>query len=366
MTAPPPPGPRKFRRSRNDRVLAGVCGGLAESLAMDPVIVRVLMVVLTFFGGAGIIVYLACWLLMPEDNREASLAERAIARGGRNPWPVLALAGALGLAAVLGAGWVVDGRGLLLIALFVIAAILLTRRDNEPQPLTTSAPATWTSTPEATAPLPPLPPAPPEPARPRSLLGRLTLALVLLTLGVLATADLSGADVPAAAYPAVIVAGAGLGLLVGSRYGRGRWLIALGVLGTLALPPTVFADSYRGDWVDQGESAIAPFDVGGIAANYSYRGGRIVLDLSAVDFTDQNVTTRIEVGVGDTELILPADVDVVSDVELGIGSAELFGSEHNGFGVSESGRDDGADGPGGGTLTVEIEQGVGHVVVHRG
>ncbi len=302
-TAPRPSTTRTFRRSRTDRTLAGVCGGIAESLGMDPVIVRVLVVVLTFFGGAGIIVYGACWILMPEDDRESSLAERAIARGGSSSWPVLVLAGVIGLAVVLGAGWVIDERGVLLIALVVIAAILLARRDSEqgatvspattsPQteppgaePSATAPPTTWSSDPEpsewsstgsgwsaqpaapqwtpssyaATAPLPPLPPEPP---RPRSLLGRVTFALVLLALGVLATADLGGADVPSAAYPALIVAGAGLGLLVGTRYGRGRWLIALGVLGTLALPPAVFADSYRGDWVDQSERAIAPADVG--------------------------------------------------------------------------------------------------------
>jgi phage shock protein PspC (stress-responsive transcriptional regulator) len=240
-TTTDPPGPagpptiRRFRRSRNDRVLAGVSGGLAESLAMDPVIIRVLLVVLTFFGGAGIIVYLACWLLMPEDDRESSLAERAIARGGRTSWPLLVLAGAIGLAAVLSAGWVVDDRGLLLIALFVIAAILLSRRERDltAPPVTTPPPAPFPSgpTPAAapwtagawtpTEPLPPLPPLPaPPPPAPRSLLGRITFALVLLGLGVLAAVDLAGADVPAAAYPALVVAGAGLGLLVGTRSSR--------------------------------------------------------------------------------------------------------------------------------------------------
>jgi phage shock protein PspC (stress-responsive transcriptional regulator) len=343
------------------------------------------MVVLSFFGGAGVIVYIACWLLMPEDDRESSLAERAIARGGSNPWPVLVLAGVLGLVAVLSAGWVVDDRGLLLIALFVIAAILLSRRETEvrtgfpPAPTPPVAPASfaapadtswsapadtsWSTPTGATAPLPPLAPA--DPPAPRSLLGRLTFCLVLLALGALATADLSGADIRAAAYPALVVAGAGLGLLVGSRYGRGRWLIALGVLGALALPPAVFADAYRGDWVDQNKQAITPTDVAGIAPEYSYRGGVVRLDLSGVNFTDQAVTTRIELGVGDTELIVPANVDVITDVDLGIGEAEVFGSEHNGLGVSERGRDDGADGPGGGTLTVEIEQGIGHVEVRR-
>ena len=377
-------------------MLAGVSGGLAESLAMDPVIVRVLMVVLTFFGGAGIIVYLACWLLMPEDDRESSLAERAIARSGRSSWPLLVLAGALGLAAVLSAGWVVDDRGVFLIALFVIAAIVLSRRDTHPQAGTGQAgssqagsgqagwgqtgwgqptpagpsPAPWPSqawAPAATEPLPPLPPVPPgPPPAPRSLLGRVTFFLVLLGLGALATADLSGADIPAAAYPALAIAGAGLGLLVGARYGRGRWLIALGALGVLALPPAVFADNYSGDWVDQEDRAIVPTEVAGIASEYSYRGGRVILDLSGLDFTNQSVATRLEVGAGDVSVLLPPDVDVQTDLDLGVGAMEVFGSEHDGLGVSKQVRDEGADGPGGGTLDLTIEQGVGHLEVRRG
>lgn len=394
-TAAPSAGPpgsagaptiRRFRRSRNDRVLAGVGGGLAESLAMDPVIVRVLLVVLTFFGGAGIIVYVACWLLMPEDDRESSLAERAIARGGRTSWPLLVLAGAIGLAAVLSAGWVVDDRGLLLIALFAIAAILLSRRERDlagpavtdpraapfpsaapfppaPAPAPWTAGAPWAAS--AFPPAEPLPPLPPAPPAPRSLLGRITFALVLLGLGVLAAADLAGADVPAAAYPALVVAGAGLGLLVGARYGRGRWLIALGVLGVLALPPTVFADSYRGDWVDQNGRAIVPTTAADIAPEYSYRGGRVILDLSQIDFTDRTVATRLQVGVGHLTVVLPPEVDVRADLDLGVGVIEAFGFEHNGFGLSEQRRDEGTDGPGGGTLELEVEQGIGQVEVTR-
>lgn len=375
-----PPTVRRFRRSRNDRVLAGVGGGLAESLAMDPVIIRVLLVVLTFFGGAGIIVYLACWLLMPEDDRESSLAERAIARGGRNSWPLLVLAGAIGLAAVLSVGWVVDDRGLLLIALFAIAAILLSRRERDLNATPgTTAPAAFPAGPApaaapysaapwpggAWAPTEPLPPLPPAPPAQRSLLGRITFALVLLGLGVLAATDLAGADVPAAAYPALVVAGAGLGLLVGTRYGRGRWLIALGVLGVLALPPTVFADSYRGDWVDQDGRAIVPAAAADIAPEYSYRGGRVILDLSKIDFTNQTVATAVEVGAGHVTVLLPPDVDVQADLDLGVGVIEVFGFEHNGLGLSEQKRDEGADGPGGGTLELEVEQGVGHLEVFR-
>lgn len=58
--------PRRLRRSRVERKIAGVCGGLGEFVDIDPVLFRVLFVVLAFMGGAGILLYLAFWLAMPD------------------------------------------------------------------------------------------------------------------------------------------------------------------------------------------------------------------------------------------------------------------------------------------------------------
>jgi phage shock protein PspC (stress-responsive transcriptional regulator) len=61
-----------LRRSRSDRMLGGVCGGLAESLGADPALLRVLLVALTLItGGAAAVVYLAAWALAPDDDRPA-------------------------------------------------------------------------------------------------------------------------------------------------------------------------------------------------------------------------------------------------------------------------------------------------------
>ncbi|MFE2750899.1 PspC domain-containing protein [Actinosynnema sp. NPDC059335] len=58
---------RKFRRSRTDRMVAGVCGGAAEMLGVDAALIRILLVAATLFGvGAGAILYLAAWILVPE------------------------------------------------------------------------------------------------------------------------------------------------------------------------------------------------------------------------------------------------------------------------------------------------------------
>ncbi len=62
------PSYTQLRRSRTDRMLAGICGGAARYLGIDPVAARVLFVVLTLVtGGGAIIAYLITWAIMPED-----------------------------------------------------------------------------------------------------------------------------------------------------------------------------------------------------------------------------------------------------------------------------------------------------------
>jgi phage shock protein C len=58
---------KRLYRSRNDRKLAGVCGGIAEYYGWDPTLVRVAWIVLTLLGGSGILIYLILWLVMPES-----------------------------------------------------------------------------------------------------------------------------------------------------------------------------------------------------------------------------------------------------------------------------------------------------------
>ncbi|WMW21157.1 PspC domain-containing protein [Methanolobus mangrovi] len=58
----------KLRRSRNDRMLAGVCAGLGEYLEVDPVVVRLLWAVGTFFSlGTGLLIYVLAWIIIPEE-----------------------------------------------------------------------------------------------------------------------------------------------------------------------------------------------------------------------------------------------------------------------------------------------------------
>lgn len=61
-------GPRLLRRSRTDRVIAGVCGGAGRYFGIDPLLIRIAFVVLTMAGGSGILIYLLAWLLIPEER----------------------------------------------------------------------------------------------------------------------------------------------------------------------------------------------------------------------------------------------------------------------------------------------------------
>ena len=56
---------KRLQRSRTEKMIGGVCGGLAEYFTVDPTIVRMLWVLLTLLGGAGILLYVALWVIMP-------------------------------------------------------------------------------------------------------------------------------------------------------------------------------------------------------------------------------------------------------------------------------------------------------------
>ena len=61
--------PRKLYRSRTQRMVAGVCGGLAEYFNIDTTVIRVLFLVLTLFGGSGLVIYVVMWILVPDASK---------------------------------------------------------------------------------------------------------------------------------------------------------------------------------------------------------------------------------------------------------------------------------------------------------
>lgn len=82
-------GAKRLERSRSDRMLAGVAGGLGAFFDFHPAVFRVSFVVLTLMGGAGILIYLAAALVLPDEGKEDSAAAAALRR--RRPWVLVVL-----------------------------------------------------------------------------------------------------------------------------------------------------------------------------------------------------------------------------------------------------------------------------------
>jgi phage shock protein PspC (stress-responsive transcriptional regulator) len=68
------PAARPLRRSGDDRMLAGVAGGIARYLDVDVTLVRVIIAVLALFTGVGVPLYIAAWLLIPADGEDQAVA----------------------------------------------------------------------------------------------------------------------------------------------------------------------------------------------------------------------------------------------------------------------------------------------------
>ncbi|TVZ02320.1 PspC domain-containing protein [Trebonia kvetii] len=68
------PEVRQLRRSGDDKMLAGVAGGIARYLDVDVTLVRVIIAALALFTGAGAPLYAAAWLLLPADGEDQPVA----------------------------------------------------------------------------------------------------------------------------------------------------------------------------------------------------------------------------------------------------------------------------------------------------
>ena len=82
---------KRLERSRSDRMLAGVCGGLARYFDLSPAFYRVGFVVLTLLGGAGILIYLAAALVIPAEGKADSIAAEVLRERREKPWQVIGL-----------------------------------------------------------------------------------------------------------------------------------------------------------------------------------------------------------------------------------------------------------------------------------
>lgn len=71
-------GTKRLYRKPEGRIVAGVCTGLADYLGIDVTIIRLVFAALTIFGGAGVLLYLIAWALVPEQGEKASIVEEFV------------------------------------------------------------------------------------------------------------------------------------------------------------------------------------------------------------------------------------------------------------------------------------------------
>lgn len=376
-----------------DCKVAGVAGAIGRRYAIDPVLVRVAFVVATFFGGVGVLLYLLGWLLLPADGDEVSAAESLLGRGRSSMSAALTVC--LGLALIPAGGAVFGGQpgGLVALALCAAALFLLHRhragRGELPGPTATAPTAV---APGSAAPVPgppaaplgaqpgppawdplgaapfawdlpePGPPQPPPPRGPRSKVTPITLGLALLAGGI--AAALLPAISPAQLI-GVVLGVIGLGLVVGSIVRGGRGLIVVAVPLALAAWVLQAAPAPNLSGGEQRWTAATPSQ---LQPRYQLGAGSGHLDLTGLTVPDGRVLhTAVAVSLGEAKVFLPRDVDVVLTCRAQVGEVDCLDRTASGVGTARVDVvDEGADGPGGGRIVLDVQAGTGKVAVSRG
>lgn len=126
-----PPPVRRLRRSRSDRIGAGVAGSLGEYFGVDPVLFRVLFATAAFFGGAGALGYLLAWAAIPEAGTERAPVDGWVAalRKRRIPFWVLVTAGSL-LFWIVAFSWWAPGPFIPVVAVVILLVAIFGRRGQ--------------------------------------------------------------------------------------------------------------------------------------------------------------------------------------------------------------------------------------------
>jgi len=204
-------------------------------------------------------------------------------------------------------------------------------------------------TPDAAGAPPPPPPTPPGQRRRSTVARRTTLFATVLVVGVLGILDATNAtSVPAPAYFAAALATVGLGLVIGSMFGRVRGPIFLGIVLAIGLVVTSLTSAYHGEQV-----TIRPASFAELPTTYEGSVGQVTVDLRRLNFTGQDRRIDLQLSAGQILVKLPPNVDAHVVAKVGAGDTMIFG-EHNNSGVRAHANvtNDGADGPGGGEITI--------------
>jgi phage shock protein PspC (stress-responsive transcriptional regulator) len=390
------------RRPRRGRKVAGVAAAIGNRYAIDPVIVRVAFVVTAFYGGAGVLLYLACWLFFPEQNDEEAPFMSMVNQGRSSTstfFTVLLCGAMIGVSfwTFSGTGAGLVGLILLLIAMYLLhrsrASMGLQHRERPADPVlpqqtmdlgapmdapmaepeTRTQPPAWD--PLGAAPfawdLPEPAPAGPEPEPPaprrRAKVGGITLGAALAVGGGLWLASPYTGWLSAPHIVGIVLAVIGIGMVGGSLVGGGRGLIGLAV--PLALAGFVLTNTTGPDGrsvLDErwGNIAFHPTSASEVMPSYDVGGGSVDLDLTQI--TSGVAQTDINVGLGNISVIVPANADVEVACSSSLGSLECLGQERNGADAAVSTTDNGTDGPGGPKIYLHARANSGTVEVRRG
>jgi len=412
-TPPPPPpgeGPRvshdemrdlrRLRRSATDRKIAGVAGGLGRHLDVDPTVLRVLFVVAAFFGGAGLLLYGALWLLVPEDGRDSA----AITTRDDTRRVLLIVIGVVAVLVLLGNAWgnwwFGPGWPIGLVAVAAVLYLVARDRNRDAQPpyapyaqaeyppatsAATSGTPTASGTVTAPAPQPgagaepptgALPPAPPRPGwspppyvapppRPRRqglVLFWPTLALVAIALGLLGLYEYAGNSVVDAAYPALALTVTGVMLVVGAFVGRPGGLILIGIVSAIAMGIA----SATGGFEDAKQLNYSPASTSDVRQLYTFQNAELSLDLSRISDPEALAgdTIHVKGGAGRIEVVLPRSVIVDVDADIRVVGGYNIGDSQGG-GVQQSPSVTFGGSPGDPTVHLDLDLRVGEIDVRQ-
>lgn len=289
----------RLRRTA-DGPLAGVAGGLGRHFDVDPVIFRVLLVVLTITGGLGLLLYGAAWLLVPrEDTDRAHLQLPPEVRTA-----LLIGVGIVVAIALLGGGFGLRfGIGPWLVPVVVIGFVWwLVARGRESS-------ATRRSDGEAVAPRT----VARAPRRTGPILFWPTLALIVMVEGVLGLVATAGhVAIHPTVYPAAALTIVGVMLVVGAWVGRPGGLPLLGVLVTGALLATAvggFATGARGS--DYRQTVVTPTSSATLQSSYDMGSGSLSIDLTRLQPAELiGRTLDVHGRAGRVEVVVPYGVPV--------------------------------------------------------
>ena len=351
-----------MRRSKDDRMLAGVASGAAKYLNVDPVVIRVVIAVLTFVGLSGLILYLAAWFFLPEEGEPSIAADWFNLDKNEEQVRIIGLVGAAVLAALAIIGdsqWAWWGLPWVLVPLAVLYWLFIVRpRSSKRDSVPADPPEGGGTDTLVLGESGDQPPTPTPPRTPRSgALTGLTVSVAAIALAITLMVAEANDGVSWTTYVAVALGIVAVGVLLGTFFGQPGPLILIGLLLTAALLIGWMLPTGA-----SGQRNVNPTSAAAVEGEYEHGMGEFELDLSDVEDAEQLLgsTVQIDTGWGQTTVIVPDDLNVGLDAEVQAGDIHAFGRETNGTYVDLEHPPDDPNAP---ALTLRIRHSLGGVDV---